>query len=113
MNKELSNKLKADFPYFKSLRYGIECDDGWDALIRETCSKIMEHKPSSDFTFLQIKEKFGGIRMYFTGHACKEIAQIIDDAEEKSYEICEKCGSDAMLRSDGGWARTLCSNCAT
>ena len=41
--------------------WGIETDEGWSNLIDETCAKLEKYK----ICFTQVKEKFGGIRLYY------------------------------------------------
>lgn len=56
----------------------------------------------------QIKEKFGGLRIY--GHEFTDyISGAVTLAEDMSYKLCEVCGSPGTLRT-GGWIRTLCDN---
>lgn len=81
-----------------------ECDEGWHPLIDRTLAKIKELEP--DFTIFQIKEKFGGLRIY--GHPITdEIDNIISDAEDESYHTCEVCGAPGKVR-ETGWIKTLC-----
>lgn len=58
---------------------------------------------------LQVKTKYGGLRFYMT-HGTDEIFELIDEAEDKSYEICELCGEKGKPR-DIGWIWTLCDKC--
>lgn len=55
---------------------------------------------------IQIKEKFGGLRFY-VGAGNEAIWNRIQQAENKSFKICEECGKPGELRY-GGWMRTLC-----
>lgn len=58
----------------------------------------------------QIKEKFGGLRLYMTS-GTDEIFDLIEEYEDKSYHICEDCGSDQATQNEVGWVRTLCDPC--
>jgi hypothetical protein len=62
------------------------------------------------FRPVQIKEKFGGLRVYLNGETPEMTAAIIE-AERKSFETCEQCGAPGKLRR-GGWISTLCDICA-
>lgn len=56
----------------------------------------------------QVKEKYGGLRFYYTGGNDK-ISHYIDFAEYMSYTTCEECGQPGqMYGQGGGWIRTLC-----
>jgi hypothetical protein len=57
----------------------------------------------------QIKEKFGGLRFYMTC-GTDEIFDLVEEAEELSYKICEECGKPGKER-DGGWIHTHCDDC--
>lgn len=87
----------------------------------------------------QIKEKYGTLRFYYhfegddigihafdcitpsgieslriksKGECYKDrIAELVSECEDLSGKTCEMCGSDAVLRTDLGWIRTLCNTC--
>jgi len=57
-------------------------------------------------TIVQIKEKFGGLRVYADGGT--EVHQAyINFAAAMAARTCEICGNPGELR-DGGWMKTLC-----
>jgi NADH pyrophosphatase NudC (nudix superfamily) len=61
------------------------------------------------FKFDQVKEKYGGLRLYFSGG--DEYAEgLVSMAEAMSYKICEVCGN-AGKPNKGGWISTLCDSC--
>jgi hypothetical protein len=61
-----------------------------------------------DGTLAQIKEKFGGLRFYIGGGS-DVVHQRINEAENESYKVCEKCGEPGKHSSWGGyWITTLC-----
>ena len=88
------------------------CPPGWHNLALELHAGIYRIDP--EYKLDQIKEKFGGLRYYVSlseGLSDGDRAFInvmIDAAEKTSYETCEECGKFGDLRSDIGWARTLC-----
>lgn len=57
-------------------------------------------------TVQQIKEKFGGLRFYYSG-GDDYINGLVRMAESWADESCETCGNKGTRRS-GGWIRTLC-----
>ena len=124
MKRELEDKLKEDFPsIFRDLYDskptesclcdGIECSNGWYQLVHDLCTEIMKLYPSEDFKAEQVKEKFGGLRFYVSGSTA-DINNVIDDFEEKSYHVCESCGSEDQVECKGRpyWVTTLCAECA-
>ena len=121
MTPELDKKLVKDFPLLYQQRdwpmtHTAMCwgfpGDGWEPLIRELSEKIEAHNkqnPKNPVEAVQVKEKFGGLRFYVHG-APEEIWDLIQEAEEKSFRICEFCGKPGKPRSTG-WIKTLCDEC--
>ncbi len=108
----------------------IECEKGWYVII-DTCLDLINHvlkECNSDhgFKICQIKEKFGGLRIYYDYNSCcengdcfyEDIIKKIDDyivfAETLSFRTCEFTGSTINVRSarkggtEFGWIKTLC-----
>lgn len=121
MKKELQEKLYRDFPNLfreknKSMQetcmcWGIETGDGWFDILHEMCRKI-DALGHDDLCFVQVKEKFGGLRAYTNFHY-DDVEKIISEAESKSYKTCENCGTTETTRTrGGGWVTTLCDECA-
>ena len=54
----------------------------------------------------QVKEKYGGLRIY-SSPMHEEFDKFILGLETESYKICETCGEIGALRG-GGWYKTLC-----
>jgi len=120
MNETLTQELQTKHPTFfrnlygdptkTSFSCGIECNDGWFDLLSKLCDDIAVLNPPDDFCFAQIKEKFGGLRVYID-NGTDAIYDILDEAEKKSYEICESCGTRDEVTSEGSWVKTLCATC--
>jgi len=93
---------------------GIECNMGWYDIISSVCYRIKQHEKNkkSDYypvTFDQIKEKYGGLRVYYSG-GDDYVDGVIDMAEEMSYKTCERCGFPGSPNRQG-WMMTLCDKC--
>lgn len=58
----------------------------------------------------QIKEKFGGLRFYFSG-GDDYIYGMVSFAESLSYQICETCGTTIGVGQTKGWIHTICYHC--
>jgi hypothetical protein len=87
--------------------YGLECGDGWYDLLATLCDGLMGKAGEGKVpAILQVKEKFGQLRVYAVA-LTDEQGALIDAAEAESARICEHCGSPAVLRTDG-WMRTRC-----
>lgn len=137
MDKELENKLYEKYPQFfvnkdktptQSLMcFGIETGNGWYEILSSLCWMIKQHEDNikwqtdykqkedasyqSDYCpvkFDQIKEKYGGLRIYFSG-GDERVAGLVDMAEAISYNICETCGNKGEA-SKGGWIKVSCKD---
>jgi hypothetical protein len=113
------------------MAWGIECNNGWYDIIYDLCWMIKQHETNiadririrtknnqpndkSDLDYFlvkfdQIKEKYGGLRIYFSG-GDEYVEGLISMAESFSYKICEQCGQRGKPNK-GGWISTLCDNC--
>ena len=111
--------------------WGCEVGNGWYELLSSVCWRIFQHerniservlvrtqndKPNdkSDLEYIpvkfdQVKEKYGGLRLYFSG-GDDYVDGVVGMAEEYSYKVCERCGN-AGKPNKGGWITTLCENC--
>jgi hypothetical protein len=120
------NKDKS--PRESPMCFGIECNLGWYDLLSAVCWRISQHEKNiadrirvrneagkendqSDLDYIpvkfdQIKEKLGGIRIYYTG-GDDYVRGVVSLADEMSYKICEVCGN-AGKPNKGGWISVLC-----
>jgi len=92
--------------------FGFETGRGWYPLIYELLNKLqaIEDRDGIGLEITQIKEKFGGLRVY-TNIGTDEIWNLIEEYGEKSFTICEICGKPGKLRNNHGWYTTLCDSC--
>jgi hypothetical protein len=123
MTPELEQQLYAKYPKIfrqKDLSasetcmcWGICCADGWYNLIDNLCAQIQNHVDSSDcpqIEAVQLKEKFGNLRMY-TNHSDDTIDAFISLAEDLSDRTCEFCGTTENIGHTQGWIITCCEPC--
>lgn len=124
MKKELQDKLFEKYPkIFRQkdldktqtcMCWGIECGDGWFALIDELCNNLQSHIDNDklqQIEAVQVKEKWGGLRFYTNNTNSIQLA-IINFAESLSYKICEQCSSmDDVSLTQTSWKRSLCKKC--
>ncbi len=109
---------------------GIAVGSGWWPIIESLCANIQSHidwrnrqrelllkdNPYNhkihdhveQVVVEQIKEKFGGLRFYYSG-GDDEISGMVRMAEAWAGVACEECGAPGKRRS-GGWVRTLCDH---
>jgi hypothetical protein len=98
----------------------FECGPGWIPLIETALTiidnhlhrKHMSNPNAGHITLDQVKEKFGGLRIYFTDHShySEYIDGVFDFAEAISHNICEECGKPGKTRGDLSWMKTLCAD---
>lgn len=138
MDQELQNQLFEKYPDLFSnkdkdimsscMGWGCDCGNGWYGIISSVCWMIKQHENNikwqtkykqktdpdyqSDYfpvKFDQVKEKYGGLRMYFSG-GDEYVEGLVSMGEAMSYKICEVCGNKGEPNK-GGWISTLCGGC--
>ena len=91
-----------------------ECGKGWWPLIEKVAAAIDSFNaahPDSPVEVTQIKQKFGGLRIYHY-NAPEDIRQLIDEAIEVSWQTCEHCGAtEGVTTNLKGYRLTLCPQC--
>jgi len=111
-------QLEETYPAMFSGPYGgISVDTGWWPIIASLCANIQSHtdwwnknretRPVVEQVVVeQIKEKFGGLRFYYSG-GDEKISGMVTMAEAWASNACEECGAPGISRG-GGWIKTLC-----
>ena len=97
--------------------WGITCGDGWYNIVDALCGQIQNHLEhnikDNDGTIVveatQVKEKYGGLRFYYTG-GDEFIRGVCWMAEGLSERTCEECGAQGT-QNKKGWIRTMCDPC--
>jgi hypothetical protein len=121
-----SNRHKT--PMQSCMSFGIECGIGWYDILSSLCWMISQHEENivwntefkqktdpdykSDYVpvkFDQVKEKFGGLRVYYSG-GDGYVGGLVGMASAMSYKICEACGERGSPNKSG-WIVTLCDGC--
>jgi hypothetical protein len=88
---------------------GIAISEGWSDLLRKLCEDLSE-VAVPEFKFVQIKEKFGQLRIYADGNN-EGTHRLIDKAEHNLASVYENCGSTEEVTLEGSWIKVLCVNC--
>jgi hypothetical protein len=94
--------------------YNFGCDDGWRSILEELCANLAAMELPA-LRILQIKEKFGGLRVYVRGGNAAVNAEF-RKAVGEAAKTCEVCGAPGVIdqRSAEGpfrWVKTLCAPC--
>lgn len=91
---------------------GVAVGSGWWPLVDTVISYIEDEsrRTGQETKILQIKEKFGALRIYTSPWDAPTITGAIHMAELMSRRICESCGAPGETRVPkyGGWVRTMC-----
>ncbi|TGQ83699.1 hypothetical protein EN850_02855 [Mesorhizobium sp. M8A.F.Ca.ET.207.01.1.1] len=108
--------IRAEFPDLVTKPF--ECDVGWFPILEAIFGTVRQAIPAGregDFMLLQVKEKLGGLRVYYrlskrvTASAEAQIHAACSAAEASAAISCEVCGRPGVLRvQDGGWLITRC-----
>jgi hypothetical protein len=121
------DKLIQDYPVvFRNMDTSVisSVPAGWYSIVDDLCTNLtplleeaLQANPESPdeplFSLLQIKEKFGGLRIYFMMNTKNDdlyikVQKMIDIAEDASYETCQITGKPGVLCKNGRWFMTLC-----
>ena len=110
--EENPEKFKPQYPYEL---FGIECGDGWKHLYQPIIDYIMKYNDGKEdkdkIEIHQIKEKFGGLRIYLSSYT-EELREMIDEAEKESYNTCEVCGKPIEKPIyEHYWVYAECEDC--
>jgi len=96
--------------------WGLDIDDGWYNILDSVCRLIENHEEHNvvdeeyhPAVAQQVKEKFGGLRLYFSG-GDEYVEGVIAMAELLSEKTCEICGSPGHIRGCG-WLACRCDDC--
>ena len=113
--EEFEKRMVEAYPKMFAESYGgFAVGPGWWPILESLCGQIQHHldwknKKSEavpQVTVDQIKEKFGGLRFYYSG-GDSVVSGIERMAESMTAVTCETCGAPGKSRS-GGWIQTLC-----
>jgi hypothetical protein len=119
MRKSLEDALYATYaPLFRQkdlpateggMGRGIECSDGWYAILDGLCDAISGHGHQAGHPLLeiaQVKQKMAGLRIYTDGR-CDWCSGAIDFACRLSHHVCEETGRPGVLMVRGRMLRTF------
>ncbi len=98
--------------------YGFQHGDGWYGLLVKTFERIEPEvtafnlelaKIGTQFEIIEVKEKFGELRIVALP-TTTEIIYSFMDARYESRKICELCGAPGALHT--AYKQTRCAQCA-
>ena len=117
MTEKLANNLIKTFPALVNEKFYFEIEDGWYQIVFDLFTKIQKHcdYTKQKVTIVQVKEKFAGLRVYYSHEGGEEdnvIFDLVMEALNKSYSTCEQTGGVGSLYHRGVWVKTLCNESA-
>lgn len=89
--------------------FSMEWGNGWLDSFYNLCRQLLT-EVKSDFQWMQLKEKFGTAHCYYMGTITPYGKELIQQFEIDTKSICENCGDEGILRTDG-WYICLCDKC--
>lgn len=119
-NKEHIERLREDFPEVLG-KARISVGSGWEDIVRGLAKDLS----GTGAQAAVVKEKFGGMRFQIgppliggDGNWSEPddpgvVRQRIREAEARSKEVCERCGSEENVTTQANrfWVKTFCDRC--
>jgi hypothetical protein len=109
--------LKARFAYmFAKPTISLEFYQGWFPIVVGLCTEIDrvlgEHR--ARFHWVQIKEKFGVMRLHFDLEGApellrKKLQELVSQAGRESTRCCMVCGEAGRVSQQSVWMVTVCA----
>jgi hypothetical protein len=92
--------------------FGVSTNPGWYPMVEKLLLDFRALPREDGMVRVnQIKEKFGGLRVYVevsgSGDFKERVRGMIEQAERSAYRTCEFCSNPGVLRS-AGWMRVTC-----
>lgn len=92
--------------------FGVSTNPGWYPVVEKLLLDIRALPKDDGLVRInQIKEKFGGLRVYAevsgSGDFKERVRGMIEQAEKLAYHTCEFCSNPGVLRS-AEWMRVTC-----
>lgn len=108
MSDNSKHDLRESFPDLLRHAYDVSPPPGWVPLVHRLLQRVdaaLSREDREEFRVSQIKEKFGGLRVYHNGR--DDIETMVDAADEEAQRTCEVCGAPGRKRT-GGWIAVRC-----
>lgn len=111
---------REEYPELLSESIGCAVITPWEPYVRRMLDKLETLRSSgADVKVIQIKEKFGSLRVYSRVYNQElegidaKVDEIVQEAVTASANICSVCGSTAEVQlslrtPDSGWLLRLC-----
>ncbi len=132
MDTATISELARKYPRLLRRQYlfRTQLDHGWAPIVGDLLAKLdamLDDEQARRLIISKIGEKFGMLYVHAdfyerdeTGRldqldadssTVKRIKTMLEEASEKSIQICEHCGAESSLQRLAGWVTTLCTSC--
>lgn len=85
------------------MNYAVHLPKGWASIAQQLEERLAPFVAAGG-RVLQVKEKFGGLRVYTDGEDVPEL----DDLCEVAEKTCVECGAPGTMTSRHGWVSPRC-----
>lgn len=118
MSPALEDELFKKYPKIFNgslIKRHIECGDGWYVLLDSLCTAIQgtldRHQDLDQVRAVRIKHiNTGGLAFDYSGGDLN-IFELISNAENHSFHVCELCGGRGDLNITKSGTKCLCQKC--
>lgn len=86
----------------------VSVEPGWLGIVEDMLAEIAALPKKRRVAFSQVKEKFGGLRIYTVDTRSAEAMIVVSRAEAKAARSCQLCGAKGHIRNVRGWSMCLC-----
>lgn len=109
-------QFEREYPQlYKGNYISFDLQPGWQEVLHNLSRSIvtlLANQPlvAAKFRVLQVKDKFGSLRFYYTPHD-RHIQMVVDAAENASKKLCFGCGERGTQKQCNGVLVTACDSC--
>lgn len=120
-SQEFSNLMREQHPTLfrpdTDLDVAARVEKGWLSLLAELFGALSEHRLKGDFWIVQVKEKFGTLRVQVAFEKDDrelryDVYKLLAHFEARSSTTCERCGSAQGVLLVQPWERVRCPRCS-
>lgn len=103
---------------FSNVRCGFDLPIGWGPIVWKLFEILESCGDVSNVQVVQVKEKFGLLRIYYDcdydHEMIKQVRELFEFTESMSGYVCEECSTTKDVETHSGsgyWITTLCNTC--
>ena len=107
-----TEEMHKKYPEILQTCFDISPPSGWEDIVDQLLKELT--LVSKKIEVFQIKEKFGGLRVYlrnpsnFTSEQGMDVYSLVCAAEKRCSTSCAICGKEGTHQNNKGWWAVLC-----